>query len=149
MPAPAAHGYQLVHGQAFDATNFNQGWAGSAGAMVSTVGDMEAWAPVLATGKGILTPSMQQQRLQMVPQGTPGATYGLGILSITGYLGHDGEVNGYNSFVLYQPQAKIAIVALATTSPSIDVPPQPTLEVLPYVATALVRALPPSATGGS
>jgi D-alanyl-D-alanine carboxypeptidase len=147
VPAPAAHGYVVDHGQRNDATGWNQGWAGAAGAMVSTVGDLEAWAPVLATGSGILSPSMQQQRLQMVNSGS-GYSYGLGILNITGYLGHDGEVNGYNSFVLYQPQTKAAIVALGTTSPIIDVPPQPSLETLPYVATALVRAVPASATGG-
>jgi D-alanyl-D-alanine carboxypeptidase len=110
--------------------------------MVSTVGDLEAWAPALATGKGILNARTQQQRLQMVSAG-PGLSYGLGVLNITGYLGHDGEVAGYNSVVLWDPVRKAAIVVLGTTSPLTNLPRQPTLEILPYVATALVRALPP------
>lgn len=147
LPAPAAHGYRFVHGQAQDTTNWNEGWSGSAGAMASTVGDLEAWAPSLATGKGILNPSMQQQRLQMVNTGV-GASYGLGILQYGASFGHDGEVMGYNATVLYSPQAKTALVVLGNTSPLLNVPQQQTLESLPYVATALVKALPPSIGGG-
>jgi D-alanyl-D-alanine carboxypeptidase len=142
VPAPPAHGYVFRRGQTHDTTNWNEDWAGSAGAMVSTVGDLEAWAPALATGKGILNARTQQQRLQMVSAG-PGLSYGLGVLNITGYLGHDGEVAGYNSVVLWDPVRKAAIVVLGTTSPLTNLPRQPTLEILPYVATALVRALPP------
>jgi D-alanyl-D-alanine carboxypeptidase len=147
LPAPAAHGYRFQHGQAQDTTNWNEGWAGSAGAMASTVGDLEAWAPALATGKGILNPSMQQQRLQMVNTGV-GANYGLGILQYGASFGHDGEVMGYNATVLYSPQAKTALVVLGNTSPLLNVPQQQTLESLPYVVTALVKALPPSIGGG-
>jgi D-alanyl-D-alanine carboxypeptidase len=141
LPAPTAHGYKYAHGQAHDATNWNEAWAGSAGAMASTVGDLQAWAPALATGKGILSPGMQQQRLQTVSAGS-GTSYGLGILGIGGYWGHDGEVAGYDSLVLYSPQTKTTIVALGTTSPLANVPAQPTLEALPYVAAALIKALP-------
>jgi D-alanyl-D-alanine carboxypeptidase len=142
LPSPTAHGYQFVQGQAQDTTNWNEAWAGSAGAMASTVGDLETWAPVLVTGNGVLNAAMQQQRLQMVNTGQ-GITYGLGIAQITGFLGHDGEVYGYNSTMLYSPQTKTTLVVLGNTSPILNKPPQPTLETLPYVATALVRALPP------
>ncbi len=147
LPSPAAHGYRFVHGQAQDATNWNEAWAGSAGAMASTVGDLETWAPVLVTGKGILSPSTQRQRLQMVNTGQ-GISYGLGIAQITGFLGHDGEVAGYNATALYSPQANVTLVVLGNTSPLLNLPQQPTLETLPYVATALVRALPPPIGSG-
>ncbi len=147
LPSPTAHGYRFVHGQAQDTTNWNEGWAGSAGAMASTIGDLETWAPALVTGKGVLSPSMQQQRLQMVNTGQ-GISYGLGIAQITGFLGHDGEVLGYNSTMLYSPQAKTTLVVLGNTSPLLNVPQQPTLESLPYVATALVKALPPPIGSG-
>jgi D-alanyl-D-alanine carboxypeptidase len=147
LPSPAAHGYRFVHGQAQDTTNWNEAWAGSAGAMTSTVGDLETWAPVLVTGKGVLNPSMQQQRLQMVNTGQ-GFGYGLGLVQITGFFGHDGEVYGYNATELYSPQAKTTLVVLGSTSPILNVPPRPTLESLPYVATALVKVLPPPIGSG-
>lgn len=147
LPSPTAHGYRYVHGQTLDTTNWNEGWAAAAGAMASTVGDLERWAPALATGKGILNQSMQQQRLQMVNTGV-GASYGLGILQYLASFGHDGEVMGYNGTVLYSPQAKTAIVALGNTSPILNVPQQQTLESLPYVVLALAKALPPSLASG-
>jgi D-alanyl-D-alanine carboxypeptidase len=147
LPAPAAHGYRYVHGQAQDTTSWNEAWSGSAGAMASTVGDLETWAPVLVTGNGILNPSVQQQRLQMVNTGQ-GISYGLGIAQITGFLGHDGEVMGYNATMLYSPQTKATLVVLGNTSPLLNVPQQPTLETLPYVATALVKVLPPPIGSG-
>lgn len=141
-PSPAAHGYRYVHGQAQDTTNWNEGWAASAGAMASTVDDLERWSQVLGTGKGILSPAMQQQRLQLVDTGT-GISYGLGIAKYGLSFGHDGEVMGYNGTMLYSPQANTALVVLGNTSPILNVPQQPTLESLPYVVTALVKALPP------
>jgi hypothetical protein len=77
-----------------------------------------------------------------------GANYGLGILQYGASFGHDGEVMGYNATVLYSPQAKTALVVLGNTSPLLNVPQQQTLESLPYVVTALVKALPPSIGGG-
>jgi D-alanyl-D-alanine carboxypeptidase len=147
LPSPTAHGYRYVHGQAQDTTSWNEGWAGSAGTMASTLADLEAWAPALATGKGILSPSMQQQRLQMVNTGQ-GISYGLGIAQITGFFGHDGEVVGYNATMLYSPQANATLVVMGNTSPLLNVPAQPTLETLPYVADALVKTLPPPLGSG-
>lgn len=109
--------------------------------MASTVGDLATWARALLTGSGILSPSVQAQRLQMVNTGS-GATYGLGILKITGFLGHNGEVAGYDSVALCSPQVKLTVVILGNTSPTLNEPPQRTLETLPYVATAVVKAIP-------
>jgi D-alanyl-D-alanine carboxypeptidase len=41
-------------------------WSGAAGAMNSTVADLQVWARAPATG-ALLSPSMQRQRLQLVP----------------------------------------------------------------------------------
>ena|SRR5437763_668669 len=102
---------------------------------------MEVWAPALATGKGILSPAFQQQRLAGMVTAGPGVTYGLGLFEITGFLGHDGEVPGYDSVALYQPASKTTVIVLGNLSPLLSTPPQSSLETFPNVATALVQAI--------
>jgi D-alanyl-D-alanine carboxypeptidase len=100
-------------------------WSGAAGAMISTVADLQVWARALATGT-LLSPSMQRQRLQLVPvpppplPALPGTgvsadlptRYGLGIYSIGGLLGHKGAVSGYNADMFYLPAKKATIIVL-------------------------------------
>jgi hypothetical protein len=45
-------------------------WSGAAGAMISTVADLQVWARASAAG-ALLSPSMQRQRLQLVPMPLP------------------------------------------------------------------------------
>ena len=101
-------------------------WSGAAGAMISTVADLQVWARALATGT-LLSQSMQRQRLQLVSVPPPPlpplpgtgvsavlpAGYGLGIYSIGGLLGHKGAVSGYNADMFYLPAQKATIIVLA------------------------------------
>ncbi|MFJ7181591.1 serine hydrolase domain-containing protein [Streptomyces massasporeus] len=82
-----------------NATRDNASLAWSAGAAVSTVDDLRRWAKALATGT-LLSPAVQRERLTFVPTSDlPRApTYGLAVANILGYIGHDGEIPGYNSF---------------------------------------------------
>jgi D-alanyl-D-alanine carboxypeptidase len=84
FPEPHAQGYtvQTADGREAVATDWNPSWGWAAGAMISTLDDMHVWAPALATGK-LLSPAMQQQRLQMVgpPALPPQDGYGLGIFN--------------------------------------------------------------------
>ena len=43
-------------------------WSGAAGAMISTVADLQVWAP---GDRALLSPSMQRQRLELVPMPLP------------------------------------------------------------------------------
>ena len=122
--APVGNGYLVGQGQPVPGPAVNPTALGAAGAMISTLGDLQVWARALATGT-MLSPAIQQQRLQYVPTGItfpplPGTAvstglpvqYGLGISSWGGLLGHNGQANAYTSDVLYLPARNATIVVL-------------------------------------
>jgi len=119
MPEGSAKGYVLSEGgELMDYTRVNPAvpWAG--GAMISNLEDLKVWAKALATGE-LLSQQMHRQQLQWVAM--PGAEkvggkYGLGIMSMAGLLGHNGAIFGYNSVVMYLPEADATIVVLANKS---------------------------------
>jgi D-alanyl-D-alanine carboxypeptidase len=135
LPASLVHGYQVAAGHATDVTSqyssFGPELGGAAGAMVSTLGDLELWAYALGTGE-LLTPTLQQQRLSF-PAGPaapfaplpdtgvstilPGR-YGLGIGSFGGLLGHNGGTTGYQADMFYLPARNATIVLLINGSPA-------------------------------
>ena len=100
MPAPYAYGIteQTLDGKQADATHRNPSWAFTAGQLISTVDDLKVWAKSYTTGS-LLSPEMQKQRLTYVtfPPNTDQRKYGLGIGSDRGWLGHSGELPGYNT----------------------------------------------------
>ena len=63
FPSPHANGYtnQTASGKVDDATSWNPTWGWAAGAMISNVSDMRAWAKDVATGT-LLTRRTQAQR---------------------------------------------------------------------------------------
>jgi D-alanyl-D-alanine carboxypeptidase len=95
--------------------------------MISTLGDLKLWAKALATGT-FLSRSAQVQRLRTVPLGgVPGKIslrYGLGILNVNGFLGHNGAILGYGSAMFYLPSAHATFVVegnnnnLTSTAPT-------------------------------
>ncbi|MFI1379959.1 serine hydrolase domain-containing protein [Embleya sp. NPDC020886] len=143
LPLPHAHGYEFIGnvasltapvltgkdaawadwsaGNPKDVTDANPSWAWSAGAAVSTLDDLLRWAPALATGT-LLDAELQRERLTFVPTsdrpGAPG--YGLAIANFGGFLGHDGQLPGYNSFVGYNPQSCATVVVLVNLNQSPD-----------------------------
>jgi D-alanyl-D-alanine carboxypeptidase len=141
FPDPHAQGYtkQTEDGKEAVATDWDPSWAWAAGAMISTLGDMRIWAPALATGK-LLTPQMQEQRLQTV--GSPGMPpqdgYGLGIFNLGGWIGHNGSLPGYQTVVVYLPQKQTSLVILTNT----DIEYQGG-EPSTTLATAITRELTP------
>ncbi|MGW1764681.1 serine hydrolase domain-containing protein [Streptomyces sp. NPDC002073] len=116
FPAPHAHGYtaQTTSGSIEDATDLNPSWGWAAGAIISDLRDLRRWAGILAEGT-LLTPATQAERVKMLPIGIPGASYGLGIFDVNGWIGHDGSNPGYESLVVYLPEAKATMVILLNT----------------------------------
>ncbi|WP_229343170.1 serine hydrolase domain-containing protein [Streptomyces flavotricini] len=117
MPDPHAHGYTdfTPKGTVADATNWNPSWAWAAGAVISDLDDLHAWAPALADGR-LLTPKTQAERLRTLPIGAaPGASYGLGILDFNGWLGHNGELPGYETIAAQLPAEKATLVVLVNS----------------------------------
>ena len=141
FPDPHAQGYtvQTADGKEATATDWNPSWGWAAGAMISTLDDMRVWAPALATGK-LLTPQMQEQRLQTV--GSPGMPpqdgYGLGIFNLGGWIGHNGSLPGYQTVAVYLPQKQTVLVILINT----DIEYQGS-EPSTTVATAITKELTP------
>jgi D-alanyl-D-alanine carboxypeptidase len=127
LPDPHAQGYTLQGqsgGEPVDATNWNPSWAWTAGAMISTVEDLLVYGRVLGTGEGLLSPEQQAQRLDSFVSDVPPLNqsplngdlgYGIGLMNDHGWIGHDGELPGYNTYLLYHPELD-ATVAVAVNS---------------------------------
>jgi D-alanyl-D-alanine carboxypeptidase len=131
IPKPFASPYAVglpnlqTKGAVIDAaTTYNPSVLGAAGAMISTLHDMQRWARALGTGK-LLSPKLQTLRMQLLPTGElfgglPGlasdktfpAGYGLGIIGIHGFVGHDGVVNGMTTSVFFDPKTGATVVVL-------------------------------------
>ncbi len=114
MPEPFAHGYnKLPSGQVVDATFWNPSWANTAGQIVSDAADMSAWAAVLGRGT-LLKPDTQQQRIQGT-EAAPGVAYGFAIFNTHGWLGHNGDIPGYATVVVYLPERDATLVVFTNS----------------------------------
>ena len=107
--------------------------------MISTLEDMHIWAPALATGK-LLTPAMQQQRLQTVnaPGLPPQDGYGVGIFDLAGWTGHNGSLPGYQTVAVYLPEKQTTMVIFINT----DIEQQGS-EPATALATAITKEITP------
>jgi D-alanyl-D-alanine carboxypeptidase len=119
FPLPHAHGYTKQGGdgeQVLDATDWNPSWGWAAGGMISTLDDLCRYVHALGTGDGLLLPHTQQLRLNSfltgLPPNTPDKAYGLGMGIASGWLGHTGELPGYNTAAYYHPQLDAAVVVM-------------------------------------
>ncbi|MEO6828123.1 MAG: serine hydrolase domain-containing protein, partial [Microbacteriaceae bacterium] len=135
IPSPHLDGYSLpltVYSGAdpsnkwVNATNWNPSSAGAAGAMISRVDDLLNWGRVLATGRGILPEPAQVQRLKSFATSTlgTGEFYGEALMCKDGWIGHNGNIPGYNSMVRYNPQTDTTIVVEATGLDGTVTPPR-------------------------
>lgn len=125
FPKPRADGYtvQTANGEVADSSGWSSSWAWSAGAMISNLHDLRIWAKAVATGT-LLKPAIQRQRERFIPiPGLKPARYGLGLFEVNGWIGHDGEVPGYESLTVYLPsrEATMVILANADVEPNISV----------------------------
>lgn len=120
MPGDYAHGYMpaadydtskgLVEMTRIDPS---APWTG--GAMVSSLEDLKTYVRALADGS-LLTPEMQEERLRMIQVPDNVIQYGLGIVSVFGFLGHTGAINGFNSVIFHNPDLKATIVVITNKS---------------------------------
>ena len=131
LPDPHAQGYTLQgqdDGEPGTATNWNPSWGWAAGGMISTVEDLLVYGRALGTGEGLLPPEQQAQRLDSflsddLPPNSAERAYGLGIGREYGWLGHTGELPGYNTAVYYSPELDATVVVEVNSDiPSGDCP---------------------------
>ena len=104
MPEPVMHGYfaENLGDPLIDVTRSNPSFPWTAGAMISTLGDMRTWVEALAKGSDLLSAQTLAERntwSALVPNSPAG--YGLGILTMRGFLGHNGGIAGYSSWMLH------------------------------------------------
>jgi D-alanyl-D-alanine carboxypeptidase len=117
MPEPYAHGYAAATGsdELREVTRSNPAVANAAGAMISTLDDLRVWSKALVTGT-LLTPQTQAARLETSPLPSRlglTAGYGLGILEVNGFFGHNGAIFGYSTWMLHGLAQDATIVVLA------------------------------------
>jgi D-alanyl-D-alanine carboxypeptidase len=121
FPTPHARGYtnQTLDGQVVDATDWNPSWGWSAGEMISTLDDLHRYVHALGTGEGLLQPATQQLRLASfltkLPPNTPEKAYGLGLGIGSGWLGHTGELPGFNTVGYYNPKLDATVVVMVNS----------------------------------
>ncbi|MDE3241597.1 MAG: beta-lactamase family protein [Nitrospirota bacterium] len=101
-----------------DVTAFNPSWAWAAGAMISNVNDLKAYAKAIGTGS-LVGKKMQAEQLKMMPV-VPGSDmkYGLGLAEYKGWLGHRGEVPGYDISMYYSPELDATFVVCLNRTPN-------------------------------
>lgn len=119
FPEPHARGYTDPidgDGPALDGTDFSASMTGAAGAIISTLDDMRVWVPSVAQGT-LISPAMQRERLSTASGSDlpPGTSYGIGLLSTAGWVGHNGSVPGYQTVAVFLPERSITLVVFATT----------------------------------
>jgi D-alanyl-D-alanine carboxypeptidase len=122
-----------------DKTAFNPALAGAAGAMISSIGDLQTYIRVLCRG-GLFSPQTQRAMLQGEPLEGTGTRYGEGVISDADICGHSGTVNGFNTDVYYVEKGDAAIV-ISVNRLDKDNKPQTTpvlAEVLKTVQTQLL-----------
>jgi D-alanyl-D-alanine carboxypeptidase len=127
IPRPFSRGYFAGDdgkGKVRNYTAVNPKVAWTAGAMISTLGDLHKYARKLATG-ALLPPPLFAERLKFgeIPnEGGPSVGYGLGILRVGNWLGHDGAIFGFSTVTFYEPRTKTAIAATANLSSNFTTP---------------------------
>lgn len=151
MPEPYAQGFTLQGNAATpdhpsNATNWNPSWGWTAGELISNMPDLLTYGRALGTGQGLLDPATQAERLRSIP-GPAG--YGIAIGCSGGWIGHTGELPGYNTSVFYDTNSDTTVVVQTNSDiPSGDCPPDaatltdnPTEPVCSSPATRIFVAL--------
>jgi D-alanyl-D-alanine carboxypeptidase len=120
---PYDHGYTLqgkASGQKpVDSTDWSPSSAWTAGEMISTVDDLLVYGRALGTGKGLLSPKEQKERLDSFVSDVPplnqpplkgDLAYGIGLGKDHGWVGHNGEIPGYSTYLFYHPDLDAVVV---------------------------------------
>ncbi|MBT2517518.1 beta-lactamase family protein [Streptomyces sp. ISL-90] len=95
-----------------DATYWSPTFGWTAGQMISNVDDLLVWGRALGTGQGILDAEESVVRLTSFP-GELG--YGLAMGCVDGWVGHSGELPGFNTSVFYDTTSDTTVITIANS----------------------------------
>ncbi len=117
-----AKGYGGNNGKYDTAINWDMSWAGAAGALYSTLQDLDTWNIALHSGKVLSEASLKAAltpvRLQNGEK--PAMNYGYGLTMGTyrgiDYVEHGGGLHGFVTELIYYPKQKLGIVMFSNTN---------------------------------
>lgn len=122
LPTPHLEGITIQgqpEGKTANATHWNPSWGYTAGAMISTLDDLRCWAVTLGSGGGLVSDALQNERLasmnSIVPPNSPSMAYALGFGVKNGWIGHTGELPGYNTSIQYDPKTGTTVVVMVNS----------------------------------
>jgi D-alanyl-D-alanine carboxypeptidase len=120
FPSPHAQGFTMQSPTATpsdptNATDWNPSWGWTAGEMISTAPDLLTYGRALVTGRGLLSAAAQEKRLTSFPADRGTYSYGDALGCIDGWVGHTGELPGYNSAVYFQTDSNTVVAILTNT----------------------------------
>ncbi len=128
-----------------DATDWNPSWGFSAGDMISTLDDLRRWAVALGTGEGLVSAEMQKQREvsmnSSVPPNSPAMAYALGFGVSNGWVGHTGELPGFNTSIQYDPRTKTTVVVMVNSDIATASAAGKAIDPAPTISGELIAAL--------
>ncbi|ORA69116.1 hypothetical protein BST23_00125 [Mycolicibacterium elephantis] len=108
-----------------DATYWSPSYGNAAGQMISTADDLTKWLRLLGTGK-LLTPQLHAERLAWRRVGANRSSspdtwhYVFGMADFGGWLGHTGEIFGFQTAAVYHPGRDATIVLALNTDKQLD-----------------------------
>lgn len=133
LPAPYAHGYnKSPGGEIFDAALWNPSWGDAAGKIVSNLADMTTWAAALGKGT-LLQPATQARRVGGGSVVAPGIDYDFAIFGVHGWVGHNGDIPGYATVVVYLPEQDATLVVFVNS----DIPELHSAGQIAYDVTSI------------
>lgn len=119
-----AYGYSIENGKIVKALNWDMSWAGGAGALYSTVRDLNTWNEAIFNGKVLREESLNAAFTPVVLNNKEKSDYGYGwaFQDFRGYkfISHGGGLHGFQSFLERQPENKITVAVLCNSTPPPD-----------------------------
>jgi len=119
-----AHGYMFDDGKAADWTYANPSWGWAAGAMISNIYDLKKLITAITDGT-LLSKKLQKERMSSwvelgsaVKADFPTARYGYNVFTFGGFVGHNGGLPGYISYMVREPKTGITTVMVMNSQPS-------------------------------
>ena len=121
-----AHGYMFDNEKAVDWTDANPSWGWAAGAMISNVYDMKTMVTAITDGS-LLSSGLQRERMNTwvnmggaIKSDFPTARYGYNVFTFGGFVGHNGGLPGYVSYMVRDPETGVTTTMMLNTQPNTD-----------------------------